>query len=270
VIGIVAGIVWSRTGSNVGFVASRSITSIAVLPLTDNSPSATAYFADALTDQLISTLGQVSALRVASRTSVMPFKESKLSGNEFIKALGVDAFIEGSIAVVQGDGSTPGRVRLNTRLIKAGTGSLIWAQTLERPLGNVLALEAELARIVVRELKATITERESARLTQVRSTSPAAEEAYFQGRYHLAQYGIERAQRALTAFNRAVQIDPSHAAAHAGAARAYINLVTAGVMSQSEARTQALAEVTRALEINPEQEDAQLALGDLKFRYDWD
>jgi serine/threonine-protein kinase len=267
---IVAAIVWSRTGNNVAPQASRSIASIAVLPLADHSPSPTPYFADALTDQLISTLGQVSALRVASRTSVMPFKESNLPVENFIASLRVDAYIEGSVAVVQGDASAPGRVRLNTRLVRAGSGESIWSQTLERPLGNVLALEAELARIVVKELKATITERESARLTQVRSTSPAAEEAYFQGRYHLAQYGTERAQRALAAFNRAVELDPNHAAAHAGAARAYIHLGDNGFVSQPEARSRALAEVSRALDISADQEDAQLALGDLKFRYDWD
>ena len=271
VVAIVAAIVWSRTGGNLGSVASHAITSIAVLPLKDDSgPSATPFFADALTDQLISTLGQVSALRVSSRTSVMPFKDTNLPIKQVIEALGVDAYLEGSVAVVQADGSTPGRVRLNTRLIAAGTGTQLWSQTLERQLGDALALEAELARHVVKAVSATITEKESARLAQVRSTSPAAEEAYFQGRYHLAQYGIERSQRALAAFNRAVQLDPGHAAAHAGAARAYIRLGDDGALSQPQARTSALAEVTKALEINAEQEDAQLALGDLKFRYDWD
>ena len=269
-VAILAAIVWSRTGGNVDSAAPGSIASIAVLPLTDNSPSPTPYFADALTDQLISTLGQVSALSVASRTSVMPFKESKVSGKELIKTLGVDAYIEGSVAIVQGEGNAPGRVRLNTRLIRAGSGTQILSETLERPLGNILALEAELAQHVAKAVRATITAKESARLTQVRSTTPAAEEAYFQGRYHLAQYGIERSQRALEAFQRAVQLDPNHAAARAGAARAYLDLGIAGVISQADARVRALAEVQRALELNEDQEDAHLALGDLKFRHDWD
>ena len=120
---------------------------------------------------------------------------------QVIEALGVDAYIEGSVVVVPADANGPGRVSLNTSLIAAGTGTHLWSETLERPLGDALALEAELARHVVKAVKATITEKESARLTQVRSTSPAAEEAYFQGRYHLAQYGIERSQRALELSN---------------------------------------------------------------------
>ncbi len=200
----------------------------------------------------------------------MPFKDSKVPVKDLINTLGVDAYLEGSVAVIQAGGSTTGRVRLITRLIEAGTGDQLLQLTLERPLGDALALEAELARHVAKAVKATVTDKESARFAQVRSTSPAAEEAYFQGRYHLAQYGIERSQRALESFKRAVNLDPRHAAAHAGAARAYLDLGIAGVITQAAARLDALKEVTQALEINEDQEDAQLALGDLKFRHDWD
>jgi serine/threonine protein kinase/tetratricopeptide (TPR) repeat protein len=269
VIAIVAAIVWSRTANRFGPAAPHTITSIAVLPLKDDSAAATPYFADALTDQLITTLGQISSLRVASRTSVMPFKESAIDRRKVIEALGVDAYIEGSVVVVPADASGPGRVRLNTGLIAAGTGEHLWAKTLERPLGDALALEADLARHVVQAVRATITAKESARLTQTPSTNPAAEEAYFQGRYHLGQFGVERARRALEAFNRAVTLDPRHAAAHAGAARAYFTLGFTGAMSQTEARQLALEQVSRALDIDEDQAEAQVALGDLRFLYDW-
>lgn len=267
----VAAIVWSGRVGVAPPPATPAIRSIAVLPLADVSgASASPHLAEALTDQLIATLGQIKAIRVASRTSVMQFKDSKAPLQQVFGALGVDALVEGSVAVVQGNGGDPGRVRVNARLIEAATGTPIWSQTLERPLGDSLLLESNLARQIAGAVRATISESESRRLDQMHGTNPAAEEAYFQGRYHLGQYGVERARRALDAFNRAVQLDSSHAAARAGAARSYFNLGFAGAMSQAEARARALAEVDAALQIDPDQGDAQVALGDLKFFYDWD
>jgi serine/threonine protein kinase/lipopolysaccharide biosynthesis regulator YciM len=266
----VAAIVWSA-GGRAKPVASRAITSVAVLPLADvSSTPSSPYFADALTDQLIATLGQIQSLRVASRTSVMPFKDSKPSITQVFDALGADAVVEGTVAVVAGDASGPGRVRVNARLISASSGGQLWSRSLERPLGDTLRLQADLARQIAEAVQATVTNDESRRLAQMRSTTAGAEEAYFLGRYHLGQYGIDRAQRALDAFKRAVQLDPGHAAAHAGAARSYFNLGFAGAMSQPEARAFSLAEITKALEIDTDQPDAQVALADLRFFYDWD
>ena len=267
----VAAIVWSRDDTPPSSAAPRAITSLAVLPLADVSgASATPYFADALTDQLISTLGQIGALRVASRTSVMPFKDSKTPIEQVFDRLRVDAIVEGTVNVSTGGGGSPGRVRVNARLIAAGSGTQLWSRTLERPLGDTLALEADLSRQIADAVHATVTEVESQRLARVQSTNPAAEEAYFLGRYHLGQFGTERARRALDAFTRAVQLDPNHAAAHAGSARSYFNLGFAGAMSQPEARARALAHVNQALRIDADQGDARVALGDLKFFYDWD
>ena len=267
----VAAMVWSRGDDRAEPAASRAITSLAVLPLADVSgPSASPYFADALTDQLISTLGQIGALRVASRTSVMPFKDGKRGFQQVLQALNVDAIVEGTVNVSPGKDGRSGRVRVNASLIAAGTGAQLWSRTLERPLGDTLALQADLARQIAEAVQVTLTETESQRLTRVQSTNPAAEEAYFLGRYHLGQFGVERARRALEAFNRAVQLDPRHAAAHAGSARSYFSLGFAGAISQPEARARALAHVNEALRIDADQGDAQAALGDLKFFYDWD
>ena len=271
VAGALAAIVWSRDGAGATAAGVRPVASVAVLPLEDVSGSRVSpYLADALTDQLIATLGQIGAVRVASRTSIMQFKGAKPSMQQVFDALGVDAVVEGSVAVAQAEGDLPARVRVNARLISAASGMQLWSRTLERPLGDTLALEAELAKHIAESVRATVTESESRRLSQAHSTSGPAEEAYFQGRYHLGQYGNDRARRALEAFNRAVELDPSHAAARSGAARSYVALGFGGALSQPEARARALAEVQRALEIDPEQADAHVALGDLKFFYDWD
>lgn len=270
-LAVVGSIVWSRATQPVRSVASRTITSVAVLPLTDVSgSSATPFLADGLTDQLIATLGQIQALRVASLTSVLPFKQKLPPIQQVFDTLRVDAVVEGTIAVTPSDGGTPGRVRVNARLLSAGSGTQLWSQSLERPLGDILALQADLARQIATAVQATVTESESRRLTQVRSTNPAAEEAYFQGRYHLRQYGIERARRALEAFTRATSLDEGHAAAWAGAARCHISLGFDGAISQPEARASALAQVNRALSLNEELPDVHAVLADLKFYYDWD
>jgi TolB-like protein/Tfp pilus assembly protein PilF len=261
-------IVWSKRDA--GTTSVPQITSIAVLPLAEASETTSSpFFAEGLTDQLIATLGQIRSVRVASRTSVMQFKNSTLPIQQVFDALGVDALVEGTVTLQRApDGS--GRVRVNARLIPAGTGTALWSKTLERPLGDSLALESDLAREIAEAVHATVTESESRRLGQVRSTNPAAEEAYFQGRYHLGQFGVERAKRALEAFNRAIDLDPNHAAAHAGAARSYFNLGFAGALSQADARIRAMTEINRALAIDADVADAQVALGDLKFFYDWD
>jgi TolB-like protein/Tfp pilus assembly protein PilF len=266
-----AAIVWSRTGDGTPVATSSRIRSVAMLPLEDLSgPSASAYFAPALTDQLIATLGQIGSLRVASRTSVMQFTGARPSLQQMFDTLGVDALIEGTVAVSPGEGDRPGRVRVNARLIAAGSRTPRWQQSFERPLGETLALQSELARHIANEVRTTLTDAESRRLAQVRSTSAAAEEAYFQGRYHLGQYGIDRARRALDAFNRAIELDPAHASARAGAARAYISLGADGALSEPDARASALREVNKALEVSEELPEAHASLGDLKFRYDWD
>jgi tetratricopeptide (TPR) repeat protein len=199
----------------------------------------------------------------------MQFKDSRTPIQDIFGALKVDALVEGTVALVQ-TAEGPARVRVNARLVRAGSDTPIFFQTLERSVGDSLVLEADLARQIANAIHATISDGESRRLTQARSTDPAAEEAYFQGRYRLGQYGIDYARRALEAFTRAVTIDPQHAAAWTGAARCHISLGFDGVMSQPAARASALAEINKALALNEELPEAHAVLADLKFYYDWD
>jgi tetratricopeptide (TPR) repeat protein len=161
-------------------------------------------------------------------------------------------------------------VRLDARLIAAGSDLAMWSSSYERPLGEVLGLDSDVARAVAQAVNVAATPREWGRLAKVIQTNPAAEEAFFQGRVHLSDYGSERARRALEAFQRAARLDPRHAAAHAGAARAYVSLGFNGEISQPEARAFALAEANAALTIDESLADAHAAVADLKFYYDWD
>jgi eukaryotic-like serine/threonine-protein kinase len=246
------------------------VTQLAVLPLADLSgESAPAYLADALTDQLIATLGQVRALRVTSRTSVLQFKGGSTPIRDIAKTLNVGSVLEGSVKVSEPSTSGERTVTVNARLIEAGTDTQLWAQSFERRLGDGLALEADIAKAVARAVNVALTPGEASELT-TDQTNPAAAEAYFQGRYHLAQFGTDNFKRAIAAFERATQLDPSHAPAYSGLARAYYSLASAGTISQPEARASALAAVSRALELDDTLAEAHSGAGDIKFYYDWD
>jgi serine/threonine-protein kinase len=243
---------------------------MAVLPLSVASGDSTAaLLADGLTDQLITTLGQLRALRVTAHTSVLRFKATDHSISTIAAQLGVQDVLEGTVAVQAGSSGQPGRVRVNARLIRAGTDLEIWSGSVERPIGDLLALEKDLARGIARQIHASLGPSEVSRLDTGRSLNPAAEQAYMEGRAHLGQFAAQ-ASLALEAFKRALAFDPDYAAAHAGAARSYVALGFDREISQPEARASALAHVTRALEIEPDLPEAHAVLADLRFYYDWD
>lgn len=248
-----------------------AVRSIAVLPMTDLSdPQQMPYLADGLHDQLIMTLGQIQSLRVMSRTSVMRFKGSHASAGEIAKQLGVDAVLESTmVSTESGSAGSPGRVRVNASLMTAGTSTPLWSETFERPVGDLLALEAEVARAIATGVRATITPVESARLSRRQQTNPAAEAAYFQGRVELAGYGADSASRALDAFKRALKMDSAYAAANAGAAYAYIVLDANRVMTHQKARALALAHARRALELRDDLAEAHATMADIEFFYNW-
>ncbi len=248
-----------------------SIKSLAVLPLADLSASPQASLADGLHDQLIATLGQIQSLRVTSRSSVLQFKDSPVSAGEVAKTLKVDAVLESTLSYFPGGSpDDPPRVRVHASLLMAGATTPEWSKTFDKPLGELPALQGELARAIATTIRANITRDESARLNSSQRINPSAEEAYFEGRRQLGLREKNSARRALDAFNRATELDPRFALPHAAAARSYFSLGSAGDISQAEARGSALAEVNKALAIDENLPEARAVLADLKFYYDWD
>ena len=218
VLAVVALIVWTRnTESNRGAVVS-SIRTIAVMPMSDaGGATLPPHFASGLTDELIATLGQIHALSVKSGLSVKALKD--LPPQEIAAKLGVDAWLETELSGSNGGSTGEGFVRVRANLIAAGTQSVVWTRLFQEPRGETLALQADIAKSIAEAVKATVTPTEAARLNTVRQqTTPAAEEAYLLGRFNLDQYGAGSADQALKAFERALQLDPQHAAAYAGAA----------------------------------------------------
>ncbi|MGO9520468.1 MAG: protein kinase domain-containing protein [Candidatus Korobacteraceae bacterium] len=247
--------------------APGRIKAIAVLPLANLSHDPEQeYFADGMTEQLITDLAQIAALRVISRTSAMRYKGSDKPLPEIARELNVDGFVEGSV-LRAGD-----RVRITAQLIHAATDQHIWAKSYERDLSDVLALQSEVARAIADEVQAKLTPQERARLARARPVNPAAHEAYLKGRHHWARATEEGVRKSIEYFAEAIAKDPTYALAHAGLSDAFNQLCNPilELVPQGELIPRAKAAATRALELDETLADAHICLGRVKFYFDWD
>jgi serine/threonine protein kinase/tetratricopeptide (TPR) repeat protein len=243
---------------------SHEIKSIAVLPLENLSGDpAEEYFADGMTEALISNLAQIRALsRVISRTSVMRYKGSGKSLQEIARELNVDAVIEGT---VQRSG---GRVRVTARLIPAATDSPLWSRDYERDLSDVLKLQSDVARAVADEIRIQVTPEERARLAAARNINPQAHEAYLLGRY-FSRTNEEDLRQAIGHFERAIQLAPDYAAAYAGLSHAWMSRGVFGAKNRKEVMPLARDAAVKAVALDSHLPEAHVALGFVKT-LDWD
>jgi serine/threonine-protein kinase len=250
-----------------GATATR-IESIAVLPLANLSGDPQQeYFADGMTEELISDLAKISALRVTSRTSVMRYKGSSKSLPEIAKELGVDAVVEGSVT------RAGSQVKITAQLIDAVKDRHLWADSFQRELKDVLALQGEVARAIAGEIGVRLTPQERSRLADKKTVNPEAYEAYLKGQYHLFRRTASDAQKSLEYFQQAVQKQPDYALAYAAIAEAYETAAGSaqGALSPKEAFPNAKAAAMRAVELDPTLGEpyAQLAWGSFVFDRDW-
>ena len=237
------------------------IHSLAVLPLENLSGDPQQeYFAEGMTEELTTQLAQISALRVISRTSAAQYQNAPQSLPEIGKELHVDAVVEGS---VMREGNS---VRITARLTEISTGKLLWAQSYDRNLKDVLSLQDEVARDVASEVKVTLTPDEKARLQNAQAVNPKAHDDFLQGSY--LNKGTSSQQReALQYFKDAIRIDPNYAPAYAGLADYYWSNQE---LHPRERMPKAKEYAQRALELDPNLADAHIALGAIHFHADWD
>jgi len=254
-------------GLNVGGVRDRlagllqppRVESIAVLPLANLSGDVgQEYFADGMTEELITHLAQIRALRVTSRTSVMPYKETKKPLGVIARELKVSWVVEGSVRRA-GD-----RVRVTAQLIDARTDQHLWADNFERDLKDVLTLQSEIARAIARQVDVRLSPQEQARLAQARPVNPAAHEAYLRG------LTADDLGKAMGYFQQAIQLDPNYAPAHAGQADLYYFFGLFGIMPPPQAFSQMRAAAEKALALDETLANAHGALALVKLHYDWD
>jgi len=235
--------------------APAPIRSIAILPLENRTgDSSKDYFADGMTEALITELGKVSALRVISRTSSSRYKNSKKPLSQIARELNVDGIVEG--AVVQ----SAGRVRINAQLIYAQTDLYLWGRSYERSMSDVLALEDEVARAITREIRINITAQELGRLNSASAVNPEAYQLYLKGRFLLERRTEAGMKKAVECFEEALQKDPNSALAYSGLADAYGLLGGFSFLSPKEAYPRATAAAMKALELDDTLAEAHAAL----------
>jgi TolB-like protein/DNA-binding winged helix-turn-helix (wHTH) protein/Flp pilus assembly protein TadD len=247
--------------------APTEIRSLAVLPLENLSGDASQnYFADGMTDELITDLAQISALRVISRTSVMAYKGARKPLPEIARELNVDAVIEGSV-LRSGD-----QVRITAQLIEASTDRHLWSRSYEGDLRDTLALQSKVAGAIADQIRINLTPQEQAALKNVKVVNPEAYESYLKGRYFWNKRTADGLKVALAYFQQAIEEDPKYAQAYSGLADTYALLGDwqYAVLTPKEAFPKAKAAAIKALELDSTLGEAHNSLAFVLDAFDWD
>jgi len=251
---------------------SAPINSLAVLPLENLSgdPSQD-YFADAMTDELITELAKVSTLSVVSRTTVTRYKHTNKSLPEIARELNVDGIVEGSVI------RSAQRVRITAQLIHASTDHHLWAETYERDIGDALRLQSNIAQAITVQVQAQLTPQLEAHFRSARPVNPESYEAYLKGRYYIYNHQFTMPgplNQAKTHFEEAIKKDPSFSSAYSGLADSYLYLVFygQGQMPAADGYKLARQAAQKALELDENNGEAYDVLGELSLHadLDWD
>jgi TolB-like protein/DNA-binding winged helix-turn-helix (wHTH) protein/Tfp pilus assembly protein PilF len=258
---LAAGIWWRWLRSP----AVQTIQAIAVLPLRNLSGNpAEEYFADGMTDELITALAGIRSLRITSRTSSMQYKASREPLPRIVKALNVNAVVEGSVV------RSGSRVHITANLIQAQTDRHLWTRSYEGDIRDLISLERDVARSIAAEVNATLTPQEQARLAKPRPFNPEAYDAYLEGRFYWGMRTGASLNRSLQFFEQAIQKDPSNPLSYAGVADTYNMLADYTVLPARDALPKAKAAARKALEIDDSLAEAHASLGWTLLHFDWD
>jgi TolB-like protein/DNA-binding winged helix-turn-helix (wHTH) protein/Flp pilus assembly protein TadD len=246
---------------------SPVVRSLAVLPLENLSgdPSQD-YFSDGMTDELITELGQISGLRVISRTSVMTYKGARKPLPQIARELNVDTVVEGTV-LRSGD-----QVRITAQLIEAPADKHLWAQSYEGDVRQTLTLQRQVARAIAEEIHIELTSHERDVLKSVKTVNLDAYEAYLKGRYFWNKRTADGLKKAIDYFNQAIELDPTYARPYSGLADSFALLGDweYGVLAPKEAYPKAKAAATKALELDSALGEAHISLAFSLDGFDWD
>lgn len=251
--------------ANSGTADPRGIHALAVLPLEDLSGEpGHEYFADGMTEALITSLAKIKALRVISRTSAMQYKGARKSLPQIARELSVDAVIEGSV-LRSGD-----RIRITAQLIHAASDQHLWAESYERDFRDILSVQSEIARRVAEEVKIILTPEERARLGNIRQVNPEAHELYLKARYHWNKRTEDSVKKALSYFHQVIDRDPTYAQGYAGLADSYNILGYYNILPPVEAYPKGKAAALKALQLDDSLAEPHATLGVVKRDFEWD
>jgi serine/threonine-protein kinase len=261
---VVGGVVgksgWLRPGPR-----TAEIDSIAVLPLENLSRDPEQeYFADGMTEALITQLSKIRALKVISRTSVMGYKGAGKPLPAIARELNVNAVIEGS---VQREGD---QVRVSIQLIDGATDRHLWAEQYQREYRSILNLESEMARTIADHIKVRLTPQERSELAGTHAVDPEAHEDYLKGRYYFNQRSDASLAKSVQYFQQAVAKDPNYALAYSGLADAYAILGFKGVFPSRDTLARAKAAALKAIELDSSLAEPHASLGFIAETHEWD
>jgi TolB-like protein/DNA-binding winged helix-turn-helix (wHTH) protein/Flp pilus assembly protein TadD len=250
---LVVGIIRWQSHSAANVSHASPIRSLAVLPLENLSGDAQDYFADGMTDELITDLAQIRALRVISRTSVMPYKGSRKPLPVVAHELDVDAIVEGTVL------RSGNQVRITAQLIQASADRHLWAQSYQGDLRNTLSLQKQVASAIADQIRIEVTPHEQAVLRNVKSVDPEAYEDYLKGRFFFNKRNSN--EKAQSYFLQAIKKDPGYARPYTGLADIYQLYDNPGLAKKS---------VQKALELDNDLAEAHNSLAELLYRFDGD
>ena len=224
------------------------------------------YFSDGLTEEMITQLSGLNPERLAviARTSAMQYKSTKKSAAQIGQELGVDYILESSFRR-EGD-----RVRISAQLIQVKDQTHLWAESYDRDLRDVLALQSEVAQAIAREIEIKLTPQQQVRLASTRSINPEAYELYLQGRYFWNKRTEAGLRRSIEYFERAISSDPQYGQAYAGLADAYALLAEGYGIPRADAVARARRAAIKALELDDTLAEAHTSLAFVRMHYDWD
>ena len=247
------------------FTRSPRVQSIAVLPLANLSGDPEReFFADGVTEELITQLGKSTGLRVISRQSVMQFKHTSLPLSEIARKLDVDAVVEGSVL------QSGNRVRVTARLVPAASEKPLWAEQYDRDLRDILTVQAEVTQAIAGEIKLTLSPEEKTRLASPRPVNPEAYEAYLKGRSYWFQVSKPGYEEAEHYFRLALEKDPNYALAYSGLADVWLMRTDTGYLAPTEVLDKAKAYALKALELDPSLAEPHVSLANISLDLDHD
>jgi TolB-like protein/DNA-binding winged helix-turn-helix (wHTH) protein/Flp pilus assembly protein TadD len=263
-IGLAAGVAWQHFYGKSG---ASHIRSIAVLPLQNLSgDAAQEYFADGMTEELITELSRIQALKVISRTSVMEYKGSKKHLPQIARELGVDGIVEGSV-IREGD-----QVRITVQLLDGPNDRHIWSEDYQRQLRGILTLQREMSQAIAQQIRIQLTPQQQARVHSGRAVIPEAYEAYLRGRSYITS-DVLTPQDLRTAhryFEESIQKDPNFALGYVGLADCYVYLALFDQLSPELAFRPAQESLRIAMDLDDSIGEAHSTLALLKWRQEWD
>lgn len=254
-----------------------SVPSVAVLPFSNLSDdAANEVFADGLATELLSVLARIPGLRVASRTSAFAFKSHTIDLPAIARRLNVAAILEGSVR------KAGQRVRVTTQLVHARSDSPLWSQTYDRDLQDIFAVQDDIARSVVRELRGALLGRAADEASEARvehlvlaanrgrTANARAHQLYLQGRFLIDRHVSDDTATGISYCRQALAIDPDCALAWAGLSRAYSNQASWGWAPLAESNERSREAANRAIELEPDLPEAHAELGWVRMTFDWD